>query len=153
MATSFAFQKSEGNVGEPLQSQLVVRSCAHEGSAPICLTEVKIVFEGSLRPIRLLADQDAEFEPNAACEILSVSLRDSANFDQSTLQSPSGGLASLIGTTNLSFSPSQMKAFDLIVVPREAGEARVASITLMVEEEKFDIAYVVTDQDQNEPVW
>ncbi|KAK2781052.1 hypothetical protein FQN52_001943 [Onygenales sp. PD_12] len=153
LAASFVFAKSEGNVGEPLQSQLIIRSCAHAASSPISLTEVKVVFEGSLRPILLHASDDAGPSSSSPCEILAVPLQDSANASSSAVQSPSGGLASMVGTTNLSFSPGQTRAFNLVSVPREAGETRVASITLRIEEEKFDIAYVITEKNQNESVW
>jgi hypothetical protein len=38
---------------------------------------------------------------------------------------------------------SQTKVFDLTCVPREAGEARVASITMLIEEEQFDLGYAI----------
>ncbi|PGH19133.1 hypothetical protein AJ80_04211 [Polytolypa hystricis UAMH7299] len=153
LTASFAFAKSEGNVGEPLLSQLVIKSCAHTNSTPISLSEVKIVFEGSLRPIRLLADTDTDSGDSSPCEVLTVPLHDSTASDSSSVQSPTGGMAAMIGTTNLTFNPSRTRAFDLTSIPREPGEARVASIALMIEEEEFAITSVVTEQMNNQLVW
>ncbi|PGH31314.1 hypothetical protein GX50_05909 [[Emmonsia] crescens] len=153
LAASFVFAKSEGNVGEPLQSQLVIRSCAHVGSLPIRLTEVKIVFEGGIRPIKLLASEDATPSSSTGCEIISVPLQDSTNLDASNVQSPTAGLALMVGFTNLSFSPKQTRAFNLVSVPREPGEARVASITVRIEEENFDLACIISEQNRDESAW
>ncbi|KAL2000850.1 hypothetical protein VTN02DRAFT_2564 [Thermoascus thermophilus] len=154
LTAMLVFEKSEGNVGEPLRVQLVIASSAHPGSAPIALSEVKVVFEGSLRPIKLRSDQNVEPNVTAPCQILTVSLRDSTvSTDSSTLQSATGGLASMVGITDLTFGPSQTKAFNLTSIPREAGEAKIASITLIMEEEKFDLAYSISDQDYREFFW
>lgn len=153
VAPTFAFAKAEGNVGEPLQSQLVVTSYAQPDSAPISLSEVKVVFEGGLRSVRILSDPKAAHNPHDACEILTVSLQDSAEVDQSTVQSPTGGLPSLIGRANLTFSPSQTKVFSLTSIPREAGDVQIASLGLVLDEDDFNITYAVTDWPQRQAVW
>ncbi|OJD13098.1 hypothetical protein AJ78_06403 [Emergomyces pasteurianus Ep9510] len=153
LTASFVFAKSEGNVGEPLHSQLVIRSCARAGSFPISLTEVKIIFEGSIRPIKLQPDEDATSSSSTGCEIVSVPLQDSANLGVSAVQSPTAGLAFMVGFANLSFSPKQTRVFNLVLVPREPGDARVASIALRIEEEDFDLACIISEQNQNESVW
>ncbi|KAL1956987.1 hypothetical protein VTO42DRAFT_6476 [Malbranchea cinnamomea] len=150
---TFVFAKSEGNVGEPLWSQLAVTSLAQPDSAPISLAEVKVVFEGGLRSIRILSDPTAASNPNAPCELLTVSLQDSANADPPTSQSQPGKLPSMIGKANLTFSPSQTKVFNLTSIPREAGDVRVASLALVLEEEDFYITYAVADQIKKQSVW
>lgn len=137
-----------------MRLQLAITSRAQPESTPIRLSEVKVVFEGGLRPIKLLSDESASGSSTERVLILPVTLRDSVtSTDSSVLQSPTNSLASVTGTTDLSFQPSQTKAFDLTSIPREAGEARIASITLMIEEEKFDLAYSITDQSQPESFW
>lgn len=137
-----------------MRLQLAITSRAQPESTPIRLSEVKVVFEGGLRPIKLLSDESAPGSSTERVLILPVTLRDSVtSTDSSVLQSPTNSLASVTGTTDLSFQPSQTKAFDLTSIPREAGEARIASITLMIEEEKFDLAYSITDQSQPESFW
>ncbi|KAL1886394.1 hypothetical protein Plec18167_000324 [Paecilomyces lecythidis] len=154
LTASLVFERPHGNVGEPLRLQLAITSRAQPESPPIRLSEVKVVFEGGLRPIKLLADESAPGSSPGRALILPVTLRDSVtSTDSSMLQSPTHSLASMTGTTDLSIQPSQTKAFDLTSIPREAGEARIASITLMIEEEKFDLAYSITDLSQSESFW
>jgi hypothetical protein len=153
VSASLTFKKTQGNVGEPLQAQLVITSAAQPGSAPIVLSEVKIVFEGSLRPIKLQSEHEAN-QDLSPCQISAISLRDSAaSTDSSTLLSPSGGMASMIGTANLTFRPSQTRVYDLTSIPREAGEAKVASITLLIEERKFNLVYAITHHTQEASHW
>ncbi|KAL4905705.1 hypothetical protein BDW74DRAFT_177411 [Aspergillus multicolor] len=151
---TFNFRKPEGNVGEPLQGQLVLKSCAQKSSAPIRFTEVKIVFEGCLRPIRLQSDSSTHADASTPSLISSPSLQDpGAISDSSVLQSPTSALAALTGIADLTMGPFQTKVYDLTCIPREAGESRVASVALLVEEEKFDLACAVTDLTQQETFW
>ncbi|KAE8393951.1 Gryzun, putative trafficking through golgi-domain-containing protein [Aspergillus alliaceus] len=154
VTASFVFEKPEGNVGESLRGQLVIASCAQRSSSPIRLSEVKIAFEGCLRPMKLQSNHAAETDATAPCTIASPSLREpSASGDTASLQSPITFLTPLIGAVDLTISPSQTKVFNLACIPREAGESRVASITLLIEEEKFDLTCVMTDLAQHESFW
>lgn len=153
MTASLVFEKSEGNVGEPLLAQVVISSSAQSSSSPIRLSEIKVVFEGCLRPVKLLSDQNADADVSAPCTITSVALREPrSSADSSELQSPTGSLGTLVGVGDLAIGPSQSKIYNLTCIPRESGEARVASITMVIEEEKFDLVYVITDQSQ-QPFW
>jgi hypothetical protein len=149
------FEKGEGNVGEPLQIQLAITSTAHPHSVPISLSEVKIVFEGSLRPIKIQPVETTEGETDPpSCQISTVSLRDSAiSTDSSTILSPTGGIAPMIGTAELTFKPLQTRVFNLTSIPRESGDAQIASVTLAVEGEKFNLVYAITDHIQLSSFW
>ncbi|KAJ5086356.1 hypothetical protein NUU61_007663 [Penicillium alfredii] len=153
LTASLVLEKSEGNVGEPLQTQLMITSCAQPGSGPIRLSEVKVVFEGCLRSVRIQSNQDQNADTTTSSCIASVPLREPSNPADSTIQSPTSGLATLTGIADLTIGPSQTKIFNLTCIPREAGEARVASITLLVEEENFDLAYAITNQDDHDGFW
>ncbi|RAL09297.1 uncharacterized protein BO97DRAFT_375046 [Aspergillus homomorphus CBS 101889] len=154
VTASFVFQKSEGNVGEPLKGQLAITSLAHASSAPIRFSEIKIAFEGCLRPIRLQSNGDQEIDTMTPCTITSPSLRDpSVSVDQSSIQSPTIGLTALTGIAGLTIAPSQTRVYDLTCIPREAGDSRVASITLLIEEEKFDLAIAITDNNTTQASW
>lgn len=153
MTTSLVFEKSIGNVGEPLQAQLAITSCAHKTSAPIRLSEVKLVFEGCLRPVMIQSDQNKDADTTTYCCISNTPLREPSNLADGTIQSPTGGLATLVGIADLTLGPSQTKIFNLTCIPREAGEARVASITMLIEEEQFDLGYAITEPDQRESFW
>ncbi|PYH95861.1 hypothetical protein BO71DRAFT_482596 [Aspergillus ellipticus CBS 707.79] len=154
VTASFVFQKSEGNVGEPLEGQLVVTSCGQLSGNPIRFSEIKVVFEGCLRPIKLLSDHDLNAENTTPFTLFSPSLRDpSIAEDPSSTQSPTSGLTALTGLADLTLGPSQTKIYGLTCIPREAGESRVASITLTIEEEKFDLASAITDLSPHESYW
>ncbi|KAL2831979.1 Gryzun, putative trafficking through golgi-domain-containing protein [Aspergillus cavernicola] len=154
VAATFVFQKAEGNVGEPLQGQLVLSSCAQKSSAPVRFAELKLAFEGCLRPIRLQSDQSTDADVVTPCIISSPSLRDpSVLSDSSVLQSPTSGFTALTGIADLTIGPSQTKIYNLTCIPREAGESRVASVALLVEEEKFDLTCAITDLVQRESFW
>ncbi|KAI5310717.1 hypothetical protein KEM55_002994 [Ascosphaera atra] len=154
LSASLVFAHAEGHVGEPLQLQLKIESRARSDSSPISLSEVKIVFEGSLRPIRLMQDPEssANDASGSSCQILPITLQEPAN-DDLALLSPSRGLMTLFGTTNLTFAPGQTRAFNLQAVPREAGEVLAASISLIVDEPSFNIDFVVTNQQREGTVW
>ncbi|KAL3459939.1 Gryzun, putative trafficking through golgi-domain-containing protein [Aspergillus heterothallicus] len=154
VTATFVFQKAEGNVGEPLNGQLILSSCAQKASAPIRFSELKLAFEGCLRPIRLQSDRDQDADAATPSMISSPSLRDPSVFSESSvLQSPTSGLAALTGIADLTLGPSQTKVYNLTCIPREAGECRVASVALLVEEERFDLTYAVSDTVQHEGFW
>ncbi|KAI2701285.1 hypothetical protein CBS147332_7887 [Penicillium roqueforti] len=152
LTASLVFEKSNGNVGEPLQAQLAITSCAHKSSAPIRLSEVKLVFEGCLRPVKVQSDQDQHADTTTPCCIATLPLREPSNPD-TAIQSPAGGLTALAGIADLTLGPSQTKVFNLTCIPREAGEAKVASITMLIEEEQFDLGYAITEPGQRESFW
>ncbi|KAJ5549782.1 hypothetical protein N7535_002276 [Penicillium sp. DV-2018c] len=152
LTASLVFEKSDGNVGEPLRAQLSITSCAQTSSAPIRLSEVKLVFEGCLRPVKIHSDQNRDADTTTPCSIADVSLREPSNPDTAIL-SPTGGLSTLIGIADLTLGPSQTKIFNLTFIPREAGEAKVASFTMLIEEQQFDLGYAITVPDQRESFW
>ncbi|KAL2827096.1 Gryzun, putative trafficking through golgi-domain-containing protein [Aspergillus pseudoustus] len=152
MTARFVFQKAEGNVGEPLHGQLVLSSCAQKESGPIKFTELKLAFEGCLRPIRLQSDQNFDADATARCIISSPSLRDPSILSDSPLVAASG-LTALTGIADLTLGPGQHNVYNLTCIPREAGECRVASVALLVEEKKFDLTYAVSDTVQQETFW
>ncbi|KAJ5226759.1 uncharacterized protein N7469_006765 [Penicillium citrinum] len=153
LTASLVFEKSEGNVGEPLKAQLTISSCAQPASAPIRLSEVKLVFEGCLRPVKIQADHDENSNTSSPCCISSISLREPSSPDNSSLQSPTSGLATLIGIADLTIGPSQTKVYNLICIPREAGDAQVACIAMHIDEEKFDLAYMITGHSERPSSW
>ena len=61
---TFAFGVAEGHVGEELPSQLIITSRAHENSAPITLSEVRLVTGGSQMDITIT--HDGSTHPTAA---------------------------------------------------------------------------------------
>src|SRR6266498_409773 len=155
VAASFGFRKFDGNGGEPLRSQLIITSNAQPASAPITLSEVKIVFEGGLRPVWLTHHQtDASEERSPKSHIEDVALRDSVHStDLSSPTSPTAGLVSLVGKCDISLYPGESRVYNLTSIPREAGDVRLDSITLLLEEDSFSLAYVIPGHDYEGGVW
>jgi hypothetical protein len=155
VSARLCFGTAEGHVGEPLNAQLCLQSLSQSDSAPIHLTEVKIVFEGSLRSVRLLSDVAKSGTASTPyAQSMQVKWRDlSMPTDASNLQSPTGGMSPYVGTTSLTIGAGQVKVYDLRLIPREAGDVRVASISLMLDEEPFSLAYVLSQQEDGEIIW
>ena len=59
----------------------------------------------------------------------------------------------MVGVADLTIGACQTKIFNLTCIPREAGEAQLASIALLIEEEKFDLTYVITDHRSQDSYW
>ncbi|KAM5436530.1 hypothetical protein MferCBS31731_005808 [Microsporum ferrugineum] len=150
ISTSFTFISSRGNVGELLDGQLVLRSDSRRTSAPIYLSEVKITFDGCLPPIRILADNDAEAS-EAPHTLSSVVLGDAVSVPSDD-QTPKA-CTEMRGNANLSLFAGQTSAVTLTLVPREAGHVRVASITLVVADDKFGLTYTNTNSSYPQPRW
>ena len=155
ISARLCFATSEGHVGEPLNAQLCLQSLSQADSAPICLTEVKVVFEGSLRSIRLLPDAvELGYGSPSPAQSMPVKWRElSMSTETSNLQSPTSGMSPHVGITSLSMEAGHMKVYDLHLVPREAGDVKVASISLMIDEESFSLAFVFSQQEDGEVVW
>lgn len=101
--------------------------------------------------MKLQSDQNEDTDVSSPCCISSLSLREASSAGD--LQSPTGGLTTLVGTADLTIGPSQTKVYNLTCIPREAGEAQVASITMLIDEEKFGLAYVITEHGSRDAYW
>ncbi|KAE8549706.1 hypothetical protein EYB25_008230 [Talaromyces marneffei] len=153
LSAAMVFQRGEGNVGQALQLQLAITSHAHQQATPLRLSEVKIVFEGGLRPITLHA-KDITDDTNPLSHIYNVKLHDLASStESSTFLSPTAHMASMIGQADLIFKPGETRVFNMTAIPREPGESRIASITLAIEEEKFNFLYVMTNHERDMSFW
>lgn len=141
-------------MGEILSSQLIIVSQAHDTSVPIILDQIKLDFSGGQKNVKFLHDVKAESTPiakNGFVQLLNVPLQPtSVDIDASK------GLASrqleasnfLFGKTDLTIAPGTTKVLAFESIPRESGDIEVASITLCINAESFDLEIVVTDVDQ-----
>ncbi|KIW12910.1 hypothetical protein PV08_08097 [Exophiala spinifera] len=151
---SFAFSTHDVFVGEPLECQLTLHSKAQETLAPVRLSEVKVVFEGSLNPIYLVAEEAGEAGSN-------ITGSSSANFQDVVLQdsnlvkrmSSAGAIVSLAGKADLVMPSSCTKIFRLRITPREAGDVAVASITLLVNGPNYSLAVTCSDFEHSVAQW
>lgn len=103
------------------------------------MSEVRIEFEGSMKPL-ILKHQ----EQNHSKRLAEVTLIDTSH----------AGRPSLIGDADLTFRPDQTKVFEFGFFPREAGDAKAVSATFSIASESFDLEYVHTFEQTTTPdVW
>ncbi|KAK5327499.1 hypothetical protein LTR93_002883 [Exophiala xenobiotica] len=148
---AFAFSTHGVFVGEALECQLSLRSRAQTWLRPIRLSEVKVVFEGSLKPIYLVASGSETLDTDSS----TVGIRDVPLQESSTAnrRSSAGAIASLTGNANLSIPPDHTKVFRLRTVPREAGEVSIASITLLLDYQEYSLAVTMSDFGHSVAQW
>ena len=150
---SFAFHSAEGNAGEPSRAQLTLQSNTLSDAIPFQISEIKVVFEGSLKPLHIVMGEDASGYDDT------IAIRDVKMSDSSTVQrsknrrSSTSAISSLLGTTNLTIQPSQTRVFNMLLTPREAGELRVASITLSIDVPKASLTMITSRFDHPFSYW
>ena len=159
VSATFAFGTTEGNVGVPLPSQLIVTSCAHKDSAPILISEIKIAFEGGLKNLNVHHKSTEKPEASTPDGLghLHILLQ-KASADMQSLTSSSKlpqGSQPLVGVADLEIAAGVTKAMSFDQIPRDPGDVEVASITLCMSEADFDMELVITDQEQihQENLW
>ncbi|KAL2063010.1 hypothetical protein VTL71DRAFT_6082 [Oculimacula yallundae] len=132
LSATYTFEHSEGKVGEACFSQLAVTSHAVASAAPITISEIKIAFEGSMKPIVIAHHKGDEPTNSSQISLRAVSLIESPHESQPTLS----GEASLI------VRPGETKIFEFSSILREAGDATAISATFSIASELFDLEYV-----------
>lgn len=138
----FTFSTHNVSVGMPLTCQLSLEARMATGMPPVALSEIKVVFEGNLKPTYLVSRPD-EQPPAVSSD---VQLVDVVLQDSSTLSNPSHRrtsstlFASETGYADLTIYPGQTRIFQFQVIPREAGELSVASITLIINQANMKLA-------------
>ncbi|KIW38070.1 uncharacterized protein PV06_10039 [Exophiala oligosperma] len=148
---SFAFSTHEVFVGEPLDCQLTLHSRAQETLAPIRISEVKVVFEGSLNPIYLVAEEaESTNTGSSSASFQDVVLQDSTLFKR---RSSAGAIASLAGKADLVMPSNYSRIFRLRITPREAGDVAIASITLLVDGPNYSLAVTSSDFEHSVSQW
>ena len=134
VSATFNFEKSEGNVGEPLSSQIAVTSHARPGSRPITLSNLSFGFKGCLDEIQLLHSSDqATF--GIESRLYNCTLEE---------QNSSGQKPRWSGYADLTLSPGQTKTYSFPIIFREAGDVETAAYKFCISTGNFDLT-VVTD--------
>jgi trafficking protein particle complex subunit 11 len=115
-------------------------------AAPVTMAEIKLNFEGSMKPLILrhspVADVPGDHSRSVALSKITLG------------ETSEGGRATLIGGTSLSFWPGQTRAFEFSSALREAGDAKAVSATFFMSTDLFDLEYVHTFEQTNIPdVW
>jgi hypothetical protein len=147
VSASYAFLDANGNVGDLIPSQLAVQSKAHRSSRPVTFNEICITYEEGLKPVILRHSPATTAKTSTqSTSFFDVTLKDSSDSDRPSSPSNRPGSASktfLLGYSNLIFSPSDIKIFNLTIPLREEGEGKVLNVGFSVEEKLFDLDYIV----------
>jgi solute carrier family 25 protein 38 len=128
---------NEGNVGEPLRSQIVVTSTARPGSIPITLSSLYVQFKGGLSEVRLTHEPDED----ASSSFFDCLLQESA----APPEKPKW-----LGAMDLTIHPGQTKVYNFPLIFREAGDVEAVSYILEVDTDQFNLTCSNTDL-QTEP--
>jgi hypothetical protein len=124
----FAFFEGEGNVGEPLQSQIAITSTARPGSAPITLSSLTFHLNGCLSEIGLT--HDGQISPETRPRMYECVLDE-------TIDPPRK--PQWRGASNLTLYAGQTKVYSFPIIFREAGDMEVISSTFEITTDRFDL--------------
>ncbi|KAJ8116226.1 hypothetical protein OPT61_g2302 [Boeremia exigua] len=137
LSVHLALLGSEGSVGEPLKSQIVITSTARLGSAPITLSSIHVQFKGGLSEVRLTH----EAEKGTSSAYFECILQESS----APLEKPKW-----TGSSDLTLQPGQTKVYNFPLVFREAGDVEATAYIFEINTERFDLKCSDTDL-QTEP--
>ncbi|CAD6447633.1 102290b1-78cb-4f6d-9bf2-c219cdeaf64d [Sclerotinia trifoliorum] len=142
LTASYAFEKSEGKVGEHSLSQLAIRSSAIASSTPVTINDIRVEFTGGMKPMFLRHKAGTE-----ASEILKSGIlyKRTSLVDESTIENghdPAPARHTLAGYEDLTFRPGQIKAFEFVNLLREAGDVKALRATFSITSDLFDFDYV-----------
>ncbi|KAK4691489.1 trafficking protein particle complex subunit 11, partial [Lecanoromycetidae sp. Uapishka_2] len=152
VSATFGFSSGQGYVGEPLSSQLILRSRTLNAAAPITIAKIKIAFEEGLKD--LIVEHDASKRPEASTSDGSVRLhrvkleRQSANPPPTPLSAVTPQNVPLLGSADLTLASGEIRCLSFDHIPRDAGGIEVTSITLYVKESDYDVEFIITEDIQ-----
>ena len=131
-------------MGEPCSTQLAVTSDALPASTPIRISEIKIDFEGNMKPIILRHSKTPQDIKNQRVILTKVALNDVLESTESSSGTGSmqNGRPILSGTDDLTFWPGKTRVFEFGCLLREAGEASAVSATFSIASQLFDLDFI-----------
>ena len=141
VSVHLALLGSEGNVGEPFRSQIVVTSTARQGSAPVTLSSLHVQFKGGLSEVRLTHEVDET---------------DSSDFFDCTLRESVAPPEKprWVGAADLKFQPGQTKVYNFPLIFREAGDVEAVAYVFEIITDKFDLVCSKSDlQTKPHSIW
>jgi hypothetical protein len=146
VSTSFAFSAIEGNVGEPLPSQIAIKSYARPDSTPIVLSSLMFQFEGGLSEVQLTNKSDNDDSNITSSRIYEVMPEESV---------APGQKPRWVAVADLTIHPGQTKVFNFPLVFREAGEIDIANCIFEVATARFELVCSNMDlsSEQQPPAW
>ena len=123
---------SEGNVGEPLHSQIVATSTARPGSTPITLSSLYVQFKGGLYEVRLVH----EASDDASSSFFDCAMQESSAPPEKPKWT---------GMSDLTLHPGQTKVYNFPLVFREAGDVEATAYVFEIDTDRFSLTCSNTD--------
>jgi hypothetical protein len=125
------------------------------------MTEIKISFEGNIKPVALRhEDKDADGESHGEATMFSkVPLTEENMFKEdatklSAISARTLRSTNLAGKADLTFRPGETHVFEFTCPLREPGRAKAISATFSMASDLFDLDYIVYfDQTVNPDIW
>ncbi|KAF2131485.1 hypothetical protein P153DRAFT_286498 [Dothidotthia symphoricarpi CBS 119687] len=144
LSATFAFSAAEGNVGEPMPSQIVISSNARQGSTPITMSSLLFRFKGCLSEVQLSHKKD-ETASGSESTIFGYALDENT----SALEKPRWA-----GSSDLMIHPGQTKVYGFPIIFREAGDVDVTACTFEINTDRFSLTCSNTDiPEGSNPSW
>ncbi|KAI0022880.1 Gryzun, putative trafficking through golgi-domain-containing protein [Xylariomycetidae sp. FL0641] len=153
LSASFAFKHEEGRSGRICPAQLALVSNTFTDAAPVVIDKVQIMFDGSLRTVRLQHDADAEqtveqpYSRYSHVTLMEDISNDGATDDDSESDSREETATQLRGKANLLLRPGETRILEMDIPLREAGDARAVSVQVAVQPKAFKLLYLMRLQD------
>ena len=144
VSVSYSFESPTVHAGQTVRSQLCISSIAHQSSAPVVFSELKITYEGGLKTVLLRHDPSSVSQPVQIVDLQS-SLHEPTHSADGQALSPTSLItqAFLTAETDLSIAPGQTKIYELGAILREAGSAKAICGTFGMVNDSFDLDFVV----------
>ena len=111
-------------------------------SHPITIQQIRIAFEGGFKDVQLNHDSSIQSERSQR-----YTIQEARVGNPGLDASPSAAGALRVGSANLRLEPGDVSIISLTDIPRDAGELEVSSITLIMNEEHFDLELLATDNE------
>ena len=127
-------------------------SCAHAGTVPIELAQIKVAFEGGLKNVDIHhrpVQSDAEERSPGLVHVQQVSLRDSsAEVDTVPETSASTSSHTLSASADLTLAAGETKVISFWHLPRNDEDVQIRTVTAYIKEKDFDLELVITEDRQ-----
>lgn len=143
ISASFAFRSKESKAGDFCKAQLSLVSNAMPGSAPVTLSNLRIEFDGGLKPITLEHSPSTIGKPTTG----PVSIRHVTLEEEFGAGSEDELPTKLHGGSDLTLHSGQTLVIEMAIPLREAGDVEPLAVTFNIETKAFDLSMTLPFRD------
>ncbi|SPO04890.1 uncharacterized protein DNG_07575 [Cephalotrichum gorgonifer] len=161
LSAAFVFKSEQGKAGETSVAQLTITSDAFPDSPPVQLSEVRLEFEGTPRPIVITHDPASVASPKlrgntvlskVGLKVETEVVEEAEEKEEEEEEEAEGSdcsetLTPIRGTADLLLSPGQTRVYEMAIPLRDPGDARAKSTTVIVDTDDFRLEYTISFKD------